>query len=88
MKQKESRTLIRNLCSSLNFEGSERAIFYFERAMAKGSFRWGRESKLVSAVTVIISMTEAKKGEALGRIAVSTSTEQSRRRTHRLADTD
>ncbi|PVG00223.1 hypothetical protein CPB86DRAFT_701846 [Serendipita vermifera] len=37
--------------------------------MAKGSFRWGRESKLVSAVTVIISMAEAKKGENLVRTA-------------------
>lgn len=62
--------MISNICTALEFHGRDRAIYHFEAAMANGDYRWGRESQLVCAVAIAISMVEEKKPEPIARIAV------------------
>lgn len=62
--------MIHNLCTQLEFQGAGRAIYLFELAMAKGEYRWGNDARLVSAVSVAISMTEQSKIDVIPRIAV------------------
>ncbi|KAG8764256.1 hypothetical protein FRC15_007699 [Serendipita sp. 397] len=44
-------------------------MYCFDAAMSKGDFRWGAEAKLVSAISVAISMMESKKLDVIPSIA-------------------